>query len=103
MSRKTVNVRNLIEKVNHKNKVSTCDPLVRQGWNSLLEDILHQTDNYNGFNYYYESDLAPNTTPGIRTEIDKYGVVTPCKDYEKRFKDTDDTRIFFYIKPGLQK
>jgi hypothetical protein len=97
MSRKTVKVKDLVEQINRKNKTSTCDRRVRQGWNALLEDILHTTGNYQGFNYYSDVDLADGLTPGVRTEINKSGVLAPCADYGERFRGTDDSRIFFYF------
>ena len=47
--KKTFKVENLINEVNRLNVESTCDPKLRIGWNSLLETVLFETDNYKGY------------------------------------------------------
>ena len=69
MARKTFDIAKLIHTVNIRNNRSTCDASVRQGWNSLLESVLHAADVYAGFNYLEQSQLrdsAQNSEPGIR-------------------------------------
>jgi hypothetical protein len=95
--RKTIEIRKIVELVNRRNKLSTCNPSVsnpsvRRGWNSLLEEILHQSGCYEGFNYYSKKDLGEVIRPGIRLGED--GLVHP--DIKERFRDTDDTRRFYY-------
>ncbi len=65
--RKTFDIAELLYTVNSRNAGSTCDPAVRQGWNSLLESVLHGADLYNGYGYLEQGDLkgsAVNSRPG---------------------------------------
>ena len=66
--RKTFDIAELLHTVNRRNQSSTCSPEVRQGWNSLLETVLHGADLYNGYGYLMQTDLkdsAVNSKPGI--------------------------------------
>ncbi len=66
--RKTFDIAELLYTVNSRNAGSTCSPDVRQGWNSLLETVLHGADLYNGYGYLEQKDLkgsAVNSRPGI--------------------------------------
>ncbi len=66
--RKTFDIAELLHTVNRRNASSTCSPDVRQGWNSLLEGVLHSADLYNGYGYLEQKDLkgsAVNSRPGI--------------------------------------
>lgn len=63
--RKTVKVRELVELVNRRNRESTCPAHVRQGWNSLLEAILHATGNYAGFGYLSADKVPDGHLPGM--------------------------------------
>ncbi len=66
--RKTFDIAELLYTVNSRNTGSTCSPDVRQGWNSLLESVLHSADLYNGYGYLEQGDLkgsAVNSRPGI--------------------------------------
>ncbi len=64
MKRKIIKISELIARVNHLNKESTCEPTVREGWNALLEDVLHLTDTYSGFNYLTQNDVPEGQEPG---------------------------------------
>ena len=86
----------IIEIVNLRNKKSTCCPEVRQGWNSLLEEILHANGDYKGFGYYTNFDLPVALNPGIRYVADKSGLRSPCDNRQERFKNCDDTRRHYY-------
>ena len=92
MARKTLKIRTIIELVNLRNRESTYDPEMRQGWNSLLEAILHDADAYAGFGYYSSEELPEGIRPGIR-----YEGKHPAEDYAERFRDCDDTRRYYYI------
>ena len=81
--RKTFKVNELIDIVNRRNKESTCDKKVREGWNSMLEEILHLTNQYNGFIYLDENEVPVNCLPAINIIV---------KNTEERFNNTDDTR-----------
>jgi hypothetical protein len=66
--RKTFDIAELLYTVNCRNAGSTCSPDVRQGWNSLLETVLHGADLYNGYGYLEQKNLkgsAVNSRPGI--------------------------------------
>ena len=39
--KKTIRIANLIALVNEHNRLSTCTPDVRHGWNAILEVVLH--------------------------------------------------------------
>jgi len=52
--RKTIKVIDLIEEVNCRNRVSMCDPKVRDGWNSLAESLLLRCDAYAGYTFFDE-------------------------------------------------
>jgi hypothetical protein len=63
--RKTIHVRAIVDMVNSFNAQSTCAPEVRRGWNHLVSDILHDTGNYNGFNYLTEAMMEVEAPPGV--------------------------------------
>ena len=63
--RKTIRLCKLIDQVNRRNRLSTCSPDTRRGWNSLLELCLHDSDAYNGFNYLTAAEIPPGQKPGI--------------------------------------
>ena len=63
--RKTFDVRELIETVNSRNRASTCDPKVREGWNSLLENVLFACGVYKGFSYLSASEVPAGQPAGI--------------------------------------
>ena len=68
MPRKTIKIETLLAEVNRRNRESICQPKIRQGWNSLLETVLHNTGNYRGFGYL-ESNMVPaGQRPGIKME-----------------------------------
>ncbi len=92
--RKTVRLRELIDWVNQRNATSTCEPSVREGWNSLLNSILMAADAYKGFNYLRLDELkgeAEGKPPGI--------VFDPSG--ENRHEFPDESRIRFIITKGL--
>ena len=84
MKKKTFRLADLVDKVNERNRLSTCSPEVRKGWNSLCESLLLESDVYAGFNYLSEKDVPKGHEPGIRT--DEQG--------NKTFPD--ESRVFFY-------
>ncbi|MCK9600958.1 MAG: hypothetical protein M0R06_18090 [Sphaerochaeta sp.] len=63
--RKTVTIQTIVDEVNHRNKVSTCNPQVREGWNALLEGILLETDTYGGYRYLEQCAVPEGQLPGI--------------------------------------
>lgn len=81
----------IVDEVNRRNRESTCDPLMRAGWNALLADILMDAGWYAGFGYLMVKDIPAGQKPGIQT--DASGKVL---GYDARFVDTDDSRRFYY-------
>ena len=63
--RKTIEVKRLVDEVNRINRESTFSPEHREGINLFLENILHETGNYEGFNHLYERDVPAGEKPGI--------------------------------------
>ena len=86
--RRTVSIKGLIEQVNAQNRLSTCHPQVREGWNSLLESVLHAGNVYKGFSYLSRSDVPEGHPAGIVKEGEGY--VFP-----------DETRRFYFIARSL--
>jgi hypothetical protein len=62
---RTIKIAKLIEMVNRSNRDSTCSAGVREGWNSLLGEVLHATDNYAGFGYLSATEVPKGEEPGI--------------------------------------
>lgn len=93
--RKTFAVADLKKKVNLRNQNSTCSAAERMAWNSILEDILMETGNYQGFKYYTRSDLelteAADCLPGIVWKTLPNGDFTPDREAE-----TDESRRYYY-------
>jgi hypothetical protein len=63
--RTTVDVKALVEEVNYRNRESTCSAEVRDGWNSLLEEVLMSTKNYAGFGWLSAKEVPAGERPGI--------------------------------------
>ncbi len=69
--KKTVHIAELIARVNRLNRDSTCAPQIREGWNTLLADVLHTADAYAGFRYLDPSEVPKGQEPGIITRMSK--------------------------------
>jgi hypothetical protein len=92
--RKTVSLRELVDWVNERNATSTCEPSVREGWNSLASTFLMSTNAYAGFGYLRSDELAGDAKgkpPGI----------VPDDSGDSRHEFPDETRIRFIIRKGL--
>jgi hypothetical protein len=87
--RSTVSIKGLIEQVNAQNRLSTCAPQVREGWNSILEGVLHAGNVYAGFGYLTHAEVPSGHPAGIVHEDD--GVVFP-----------DETRRYYIIHRALK-
>lgn len=94
--KKTVYIRKLIEEVNHKNRNSTCSPLTREGWNHLLECVLHAAGVYEGYSYLRSRDIPPGQLPGI-APLDKPLSEGPFKNVYP-----DETRRCYNIHHSLE-
>jgi len=92
MSRKTFKVDELKSFVNNQLASSYGTFDTREGYIILLEKVLHDTDNYNGFGYLSETRLPTDVLPGINTNED--GSIV--EDYNLRFINTDSTRRFYF-------
>lgn len=89
-ARKTLDVRDLLDEVNRRNRNSTCDADQRKGWNSLLEAMLFRTGNYAGFRYLSDVEVPTGEAPGIRCKPDSDGGLN-----DREFPD--ETRISYYV------
>jgi hypothetical protein len=96
MTRKTVNLIDMIEEVNRRNRGSICCAEVRRGWNSLLEGFLYENDAYAGYGYLEAEQLegtrAEGMLPGIIRDANGPG--------EHEFPD--ETRVVYYIHHRLR-
>lgn len=86
MSKKTIKVSDLVNKVNNILQHTTpLDFEYANGLRTLLEFTLHQTENYNGFRYLEQREVPENELPGIR-----------FTDGEPDFSNTDANRVKYY-------
>ena len=87
--RKTFNVSDILDVVNGICKDSAPDRSdVRQGAMNVLEHILHESGNYQGFRYLLQDECTGQ--PGCRY---KDGQLLP---YPERFENTDKTRVQYF-------
>ena len=75
--RKTVTIEFIKDLVNRRNRQSTCTEEVRDGWNSVLSEILMAANVYNGFRYLGAKEVPPGQEPGM----------VPHEDGTKTFPD----------------
>jgi hypothetical protein len=68
--RKMVAIRELLEIVNRRNAESTCDPLRRSGWNSVLEEVLMDANVYAGYTYLQSMHVPAGERPGVVHGLD---------------------------------
>jgi hypothetical protein len=61
----TVAVEELVAIVNRRNRFSKDLPLVRQGWNSLTEDVLLMTGKYKGSRLLGPDEVPAGEMPGL--------------------------------------
>ena len=102
--RTTIKINDLIEHVNKLNRESTVDPKVRQGWNSLLEDILHQSNVYAGFGYLTEEQMqaAGHNKPMSSLPKQLPGIIRD-EDRPENNQFPDETRRFYYHSSKLPR
>jgi hypothetical protein len=95
MARKTVEVEVLKQTVNKILATmagsAPSDARYRAGMMALLEDVLHNTGNYHGFQYLGLHEVPAGNKPGINMGPDGH----VSNNYELRFADTDDTRVVY--------
>lgn len=92
--KKTFNVDEYRKMVNDSLTVSTCSADMRRGMITMLEEILHRTGNYKGFQYLMQGQVPANQKPGIYVNFT--GLIESTPEIE-RFDPTltDSTRIRF--------
>ncbi|MBW2636013.1 MAG: hypothetical protein JRC86_00555 [Deltaproteobacteria bacterium] len=90
--RKTLKVKDLIDKVNCRNRHSTTTPEKRAGWNSILEAILLETGTYAGFGYLLRNEVPDGEKPGIIPDPTERGT---------NHEFPDETRRKYYYYHGL--
>lgn len=89
--RKTFNVSDLVDTVNQMLRDSKADATERrQGAMNVLEQVLHNTGNYQGFRYLLADEIAEGQ-PGVNYVDGK-----PHPDPEQRFVNTDRTRVMYF-------
>lgn len=89
VKRKTINVSALTDMVNSILKDSGANQAVmREGAINVLEAVLHETGNYRGFRYLLSGEC--DGLPGVN-----YLNGLPHPNYEKRFANTDNTRVSY--------
>lgn len=64
----SVSVVQFVELINRRNRFSKDAPTVRQGWNSIAEEILLQTGNYKGFKLLGPNEVPNGQLPGFVPE-----------------------------------
>jgi hypothetical protein len=87
VSRKTIKIAALVTLVNERNRVSTCQPDIRHGWNAILEEVLHKADAYAGYGYLTASEVPAGQKAGVTGEVG-------------RFTFPDESRRRYYLKTG---
>ena len=89
MARKTFEVKTLVMYVNSQLASKHTDENTRNALSMMLENVLHQTDNYHGFQYLESRELEDaSQLPGIRYEL---------LHKDKQFENVDRTRVrYFY-------
>jgi hypothetical protein len=58
MHKKTVKVKDLINRVNKMLDISTCSQEIRYGMIAVLETVLHDTGTYVGYNHILEGQIC---------------------------------------------
>jgi len=91
MARKTIEVEAVRLQVNEMLRNSTCSPDTRRGMCSVLEDILHRTGNYKGFQYLGAPEVPEGEKPGIHWDKLRNDGIP-----DERFTDTDETRVKYF-------
>jgi hypothetical protein len=89
--RKTISVALLLFRANHRNRFSKASAEFRTGMNVAVEDALHDTGNYVGFNSLRPQDVPPGCAPGIN-DVD-----CATATMEEKFNGCDDSRRVYYV------
>jgi hypothetical protein len=70
MARKTVPVKVMVREVNRMLRNSKCTADIRMGMCAVLDTLLHETNNYRGFQYLREDEVPKGHKPGINLNLD---------------------------------
>ena len=93
--KKTFNVDAFRKSVNHTLAVSDCSVDMRKGMIVMLEEILHQTGNYKGFQYLMQNQVPADQKPGIFVNFT--GLIESTPDIERFDRNlTDPTRVRYH-------
>lgn len=94
-SRKTIAVEDLKATINDSLRDSVDrDQGGREALMNLLENILHDTGNYNGFGYLSAESMEKSVS-GVSVGIGPF-VSGSVEDLRARFDNTDHTRVVFF-------
>ena len=110
MERKTVEVKGIVEAGNRMLAGWSTSPEERYGIQRMLQEILHASGNYRGFNYLSETELSQEAhdcasynlnqknvvidmRPGIRYGA---GDVRYVDGVDTWFEDCDTSRVYYY-------
>lgn len=92
MKRKTIEVNKLKNQINFMLAKSRIDAESRRSMIVILEMVLMDTGNYNGFSYLGEKDVPDGHLPGIRNSA--YDL-TSNPTSSMLFDNTDNTRVCY--------
>ena len=81
-----------LHEVNRRNRLSTCDPKVREGWNALLESLLLKSNCYEGYGYLKQVQVPYGELPGYK-EVEA----------GEGFEYPDKTRVTYNVSPKLRR
>jgi hypothetical protein len=110
MGRKTVSVKSIVDKGNKMLAGWTATSEARAGIQRMLEEILHESGNYRGFNYLSETELSEEAhscaayyknqkgididmRPGIRYGAGDKRYVNGVDTW---FDNCDTSRVYYY-------
>ena len=91
--RKTLNVSTLVEEVNTMLRESTCSKDARLGMCAVLERMLHETGNYDGFRYLMRDEIPEGHKPGIDLSIS-------YEDPDNRYPDDSRRQYGWKTRPS---
>ena len=89
--RKTIDVELMKRRLNFILKTDEASEESRKTVVTIMEFMLFETNNYNGFSYLTKNDLGEGVTPGVN--VDERGMV--LEDYDARFEGCDEYRRFY--------
>ena len=91
--RKTIAVAEMTRRVNEMLVHGYSSREERHGMIQVLENMLFATGNYRGYRYLSKREVPAGELPGIN--LDTAG--NPLSDQLERFRNTDGTRVEYYV------